>query len=62
MRTTTPIRTEKHAHHWRIAEVDGPISTGQCLNCGVTREFQNYPPEEPIFQARYGRRRVTAAA
>lgn len=59
---TTEMTTQTHAHHWRIDEVEGPVSQGQCLNCGITREFKNYPQEEPMFEHRYGRRRVVAAA
>ena len=30
-----------HAHHWIIAEANGPTSPGTC-HCGETREFSNY--------------------
>jgi hypothetical protein len=62
MQTTVAETRKNHAHHWRIEEVEGPVSQGSCLNCGATREFRNYPAEEVLFSQPYGRRRATAAA
>ncbi len=33
---------EDCTHHWRIATPSGETSTGVCLNCGASRQFQNY--------------------
>jgi len=30
------------AHHWLIAEPDGPMSLGRCTRCGATKEFHNW--------------------
>lgn len=57
----TATNRKTHAHHWRIEEVEGPVSEGQCLKCGATKEFRNYPQEEPLFSQPYGRRRTVAA-
>lgn len=32
-------------HHWRIEEVQGPISMGSCLDCSATKEFKNWTDE-----------------
>ena len=39
------------AHHWRIAEANGPKSLGVCSDCGQTREFRN-SLEEADFTTR----------
>ena len=36
---------EIHVHRWRIAEPDGPTSTGRCNLCGEERLFKNLPGE-----------------
>ncbi len=61
MQATVIERKRTHAHHWRIDEVDGPVSQGSCLTCGAVKEFRNYPEEEPMFSKPYGRRRSVAA-
>ncbi len=33
--------TDSCCHHWLIEPAAGPVSLGNCLNCGETREFQN---------------------
>jgi len=33
---------EECTHHWRIATPSGETSTGVCLICGASRQFQNY--------------------
>ncbi|MBA4181030.1 MAG: hypothetical protein C0506_10620 [Anaerolinea sp.] len=35
-------RSPIHAHHWRIAEVNGTTSPGFCLTCGAERIFKNW--------------------
>ena len=30
------------AHHWRIAEANGPTSLGVCSDCGQARYFRNW--------------------
>ncbi len=62
MQATATKTKKNHAHHWRIDEAAGPVSRGECLSCGTTREFRNFPEEEPVFQQRYGRRRTASAA
>lgn len=61
MPATVPAQKKTHAHHWRIDEVDGPVSEGYCLQCGAKKEFRNYPNDEPMFSQPYGRRRSVAA-
>ncbi len=39
---TTTTSQPLHAHHWRIAEPEGPTSQGICVGCHSTREFRNY--------------------
>jgi hypothetical protein len=34
-----------HAHHWRIAEANGPASAGVCTTCGASRLFKNWLSE-----------------
>lgn len=29
-------------HHWVIQPAIGPVSQGECRNCGEIREFKNY--------------------
>lgn len=31
-----------HAHHWLIAEANGPRSSGYCKTCGALKEFKNW--------------------
>jgi hypothetical protein len=31
-----------HAHHWRIDEANGPLSSGVCKICGVAKPFKNW--------------------
>jgi len=42
---STISNDESHRHHWRIEEVQGPISMGSCLDCSATREFKNWTDE-----------------
>jgi hypothetical protein len=30
------------AHHWKINDPDGPVSSGVCKKCGIQKEFMNY--------------------
>jgi hypothetical protein len=40
---------QRHAHHWRIAEPNGPESLGQCRTCGETKVFRNWVEEPQPF-------------
>lgn len=51
--TTGPTNPQTHIHHWRIDEVDGPTSEGQCLRCGAQKTFRNWPAEEVLQRAQY---------
>ena len=42
---STLSNDESHRHHWRIEEVQGPISMGSCLDCSATKEFKNWTDE-----------------
>ncbi len=42
-RVSTPHATaDGHAHHWRIDEANGPMSSGRCKICGMARPFKNW--------------------
>lgn len=43
---------EIHVHRWRIAEPEGPTSTGRCTLCGAERLFKNLPGEFPFTSLR----------
>ncbi len=32
----------QHAHHWRIDEANGPLSSGVCKICGIAKPFKNW--------------------
>ena len=34
--------SDQHAHHWRIDEANGPLSSGVCKICGVAKPFKNW--------------------
>ena len=44
------------AHHWLIAEANGPPSVGVCKLCGDQREFRNAVPDaiDRAYQRRRG--------
>ena len=35
-------KDENCVHHWSIQLATGPLSKGECLNCGEQKQFQNY--------------------
>lgn len=37
-----PQASADHYHRWRIDEPNGPVSTGVCKVCGVTKQFKNW--------------------
>lgn len=41
MQTNSIWSSDKCVHFWRIAEPDGPTSTGICIYCGDIRPFLN---------------------
>ena len=34
-------------HNWLIEPPEGPVSSGICRICGLTREFKNYIESDP---------------
>jgi predicted methyltransferase MtxX (methanogen marker protein 4) len=38
----SPTPAADHFHRWRIDEPNGPMSTGVCKECGVTKTFKNW--------------------
>ncbi len=51
--TTKPLpRIESaHAHHWKIDEAHGQLSTGVCVGCEARREFRNWIAETDFITA-----------
>ena len=43
---------EDCTHHWRIATPSGETSTGVCLICGASRQFQNYAYRPSMTRSR----------
>ena len=39
-------------HHWRIGTPSGETSTGVCLICGASRQFQNYAYRPSMTRSR----------
>ena len=37
-----PAVAGEHAHHWRIDEANGPLSSGVCKICGIAKPFKNW--------------------
>ncbi len=34
-------------HHWVIDSARGPVSRGNCVTCGIEKEFKNYLEATP---------------
>lgn len=43
---TKPAAQTTCAHHWIIDPPDGPVSSGECRNCGAVKNFQNWTPKK----------------
>ena len=41
----TQTQNEPCRHYWVIEVANGPVSRGQCKNCGAKKEFYNAFPE-----------------
>ena len=51
----------KHAHFWRIAPAEGPMSLGVC-HCGAQQMFRNYcPTGDPVLQQKLHYQELDAA-
>ncbi len=47
--TETTTAPATHAHHWKIAEANGPMSIGTCRTCGAAKLFKNWLEDQDFI-------------
>lgn len=58
LNTQLSAPSSDHAHHWKIAEAEGPVSEGICKHCGTRKPFKNWPEDLDFSSTTWNDRRL----